>query len=236
MKRFLTLGLGLLIIPACWSIDTIDSEDVNEDVIYGEYSVSYDAQTADLRYYAQFRVGGATGTTLRLTDPSEVAADGKTMELFDGDEAWLNVEGSYYYLKEAASMASSEYSIVWTRLDGSTYENIVIQADAIEVLSPMDGDTISLADGVTVEFDPPVGDNESVRCTISGNSDVESDLVSSGNTCVFTAAELDEIEPGDATIEVRRKLDGEVQNGHDEEGGRLNSYYYSPHIEMIFSE
>lgn len=237
MKYRTGIVLGLLLaVPACWSIDSIDSEDVNEDALWGEYSVGFDSDDGELRFYAQFRVGGSTGTTVRLSDPSQVTANGSVMQLFDGDEAWLNLEGSYYYLEEGAAVPEGSYEFVWTRLDGSTYTNVVQMADSIGILAPMDGETISKTEGITVEFDGAVGTNESVSCWLSGNGSAQTEWVTSGNTCVFTAAELEDLDPGDASLWVRRRLEGDIQDGHPEEGGYVTSYFDSPRIEMLVTE
>lgn len=237
MKRTALVGFCLyIIVPACWSIDSLDSEDVNEDKYWGEYSVSFDAEDGDLRYYAQFRAGGSTGTTIRLSEPSTIAVDGKAMELFDGDEAWLNVEGSYYFLNESVAAPAGAYAYLWTRLDGSSYENVVLMADPIGVVAPAIDATFSKAEGLTVIFNPPVGPDEEVRCSIDGEGEYDSEWVNAGDSCVFTAPELEEMQPGSATVYVRRRLRGEIQNGHDDEGGTINSYYTSTRVDVTVAE
>lgn len=67
-------------ISSCTPEEVADSKDVNQAKIHQAYWVYYDA--GESNYYnieAQFRFGGANGTTLSLSDPSTVAINKQEM-------------------------------------------------------------------------------------------------------------------------------------------------------------
>lgn len=222
------------LLTGCWSTDTVDSEDVDEDEIYAEYSVNFYEDTAELEFFVQFRLGGATGTTLRLTSPSQVTADGDVMQLRDGEESVLNLIGSYYDLDKSASAGApaAEYSFVWTRTDGTKYENIVPMARPIAILAPTADAMVSKSMDLVIEFDAAAGPAEEVVCSIDGVEGYTSNTVTAGNTCVLTPSELAELMPGPATLAIHREHESSATNGHESTGGDGFARYYGLEVEV----
>lgn len=232
----------MVVLPAaCWgSTETIDSTEVEQDEIHGTYRVTFDAARQSLRASAQFRVGGSTGTTVRLQSPSEVLFDDDGMTLRDGDEALINLVGTYYSLERSVPSPDAWYAYEYTDGDGRTWVNTIEVAERIAITSPSVGFEQSRSEDLVIEFDPPVGDgDESVSCWIFGpDSDDEDDdsaaseRVTSGSTCIFTRSELSSFVDGSGHLEVRRMLQHDHQEGHREAGAEMTSWYESEWVQI----
>lgn len=114
MKRFsfILLAFALISLSSCLRED---SENVNQDRIWGHYELFYDANE-DITYArATFRFGGITGTKLELTDPSEVR--------FNGDALPFR-EGLAYYEEDYAGFIQTG-TFEFEDLDGNQYVNDV---------------------------------------------------------------------------------------------------------------
>lgn len=220
---------------ACWSTDTIDSTDVEQDEIHGDYAVTFDDETGSLRATAQFRVGGPTGTTVRLQSPSEVRFEGQSMTVRDGDEALINIIGTYYRASLSVEQPEAEYLFSWTDGEGRTFDNVLEMAESIEVIEPFEDVQHSRGEDLVVEFDPPVGPgDESVTCYLFGpdaeeedEDEIDSDWVDAGSQCIFTKETLASFVDGRARLEVRRRLEHEHQQGHHRTGADMSSTYES---------
>ncbi len=68
MKNIIALILTTLIIAGCGTGE--DSADVNQDRIYTDYEVFYNANEDKTHVIARFRFGHALGTILELKDSS----------------------------------------------------------------------------------------------------------------------------------------------------------------------
>jgi len=92
MKNILYLsGIIALIFTACKSNETGNSKDVAQDQIYRKYEVSIDEETSSASASAVFRFAGDHGTTLELSSPAKITANG--VELIEGT---LLFGGAYY--------------------------------------------------------------------------------------------------------------------------------------------
>lgn len=87
MKTWKNLFVLAALLPGavgCWSNDTIDSSDVNEDKLFGDYEGTFTAESSAMHFVAQLTVGGSGGTTVRLLAPSELRLDDQLMPVHDG--------------------------------------------------------------------------------------------------------------------------------------------------------
>jgi len=75
-----SLILVCMLLSSAGCLDTVDSEDVNPRAIYQSYHVDYDEKTNETDLFATFRVGGSTGTTVRLNSPSELRVNGRRID------------------------------------------------------------------------------------------------------------------------------------------------------------
>ena len=130
LKKLFAITLSIFassyILVSCGSLETTDDTEINEDSIYGSYSASFDAGEQEVKRYVQFRFDGSTGNTIRLTEPAQITVDGEVMEVFDGEDAWINLNGTFYRKNAAPETPKATYSFEWTRQDGSKHTNVVL--------------------------------------------------------------------------------------------------------------
>jgi hypothetical protein len=113
MLRYLPIAL-ILLLGSCVSNETADSNDVNQAEIYPTYRFNW--SNGSYKASVSYRFGGENGTTLRLTEPSQVTYNGMKLTegkfLFGG--AYYSIEGKKY---------NTSHSFVFTDSDGKKYEN-----------------------------------------------------------------------------------------------------------------
>ncbi len=121
LMSLLTVGL----LAACASRDTINAKDVNEETLFRNFEVNYDEGTKELAIYAEARVGGDTGTTVRLDADKTPLVDGEKMKICDNKDAkcpdsgiFRFDSGTYYYLTKKTGSPKETYEITWTLRSG----------------------------------------------------------------------------------------------------------------------
>jgi hypothetical protein len=248
MKEVLITLIFVLVQISCGSNDTADDSDVNEEKLYGSYRASFNAAKGEVDLFTQFRLGGDTGTTIRLTDPASITANGSSMELRDGNTNTVNFIGTYYKITEILETPSESYTFIWTRRDKSTYTNTLSMAKAVSVESPSSNSSHSRSSELTVSYEgDDLGTGEELVCTIDSKEtrpdDIEEDVgfdlktISSGKECLFTTSEMKNFRLGQAEIYVERvKKQGDPTQGHDAVGGDLRSYYRSKIVTVTITE
>ncbi|MCA9541923.1 MAG: hypothetical protein KC620_23665 [Myxococcales bacterium] len=213
MRTAMLLTATLLAVGC--SNDTIDDTDVNNDALYGQYQGHFDAKDGSLKFYAQLRVGGPTGTTVRLSAPANFTLDGQPMSEHDGDEALVNVSGTYYFLQQSATAPNDKYTFVWTRNDEQQFTNEITMPQAFTVTAPAEGDGWSGGD-LVIEFQGPplqnaTGVSEDILVTLTatarageGQSQVLSESITAGEQVVFPESEMLKLPAGEVTITARK--------------------------------
>jgi hypothetical protein len=121
-----------------------NSSDVNQDRIYAEYELFYNANTDKTYASVIFRFGNPSGTQLELTSPSEVTFNGDVIP-FD--------QGFSYYRKEYSGNVTSG-TFVFTDTEGNTFTNTVSTDRTLAF--PAGLDTIHNANSYTMTW---VGDS-----------------------------------------------------------------------------
>jgi hypothetical protein len=111
-KCFIILFAIVGLIVSC---ERENSEDVNQDRIFTEYELYYNANEDKTYATARFRFGNALGTLLELTSPSEVR--------FNGDLLSFK-SGLVYYEKQYAGFVSNG-TFSWKDTDGVEFTNVV---------------------------------------------------------------------------------------------------------------
>lgn len=156
-------GIVVLFIAVTFtSCANEDSSGVNQDRIYAEYELFYDANTDKTYASAIFRFGHASGTQLELTAPSEVKFNGDVIP-FDGTFS--------YYRKEYAGRITTG-TFVFTDTDGNSFTNTVSSTRTIAFPAGLDtihntssysltwiGDSIVQDERVDVWMDGPLQNN-----------------------------------------------------------------------------
>lgn len=102
---FLVAAFLCLANVAC-STDTVGSREVRPDTIYQEYRLSFDEKTGNSTVEAWFRVGGLSGTTVRLDSPANLRVNGKEVPVKP------DFRGTHYELELPGyvSVATFEYT------------------------------------------------------------------------------------------------------------------------------
>lgn len=147
-----SISFTLALTPACTSED---STDVNQDRIYAEYEIKYDANENKTVVSAVFKFSNALGTNLELTSPSQVKF-GNDILSYDATFA--------YYRKEYAGKINSG-TFVFTNTQNQNYTNPVSLADSLSH-NPI-VDTISKSTAFTYNWlGSQVAANNSVSLTL----------------------------------------------------------------------
>jgi hypothetical protein len=233
MKR--VLGLGLFLgLSGCQSLDslgfldTVDSQDIDEDLIWGEYTLVYNEDLGEFEFTAQFHVRDDLGASVRLSEPSQVTLDGEAMDFYDHDlgdnnsgSLVFSAVGSHYYLNRSTQFEAGFHAFVWTRLDGTEITNVVETARPVAITTPAMDETVSRSTPLIIEIGGGLELNETVECRIGS----EGVTVSSGCCCEFSVAQLSTLTPGPATLRIIRHLEQELQAGHEKHGGSVRSVY-----------
>src|SRR5690606_38493865 len=123
------------------------------ETIYQRYVADYNNESKSLYLSAQFRVGGSTGTTVRLGEQDSIEINGQAMSLHDGDEFRPNLTGTFYALNASTDSLANSYVFLWKQGTGKTITNTLPTAPSVAIQLPAPGATISKKEGLTVEFD-----------------------------------------------------------------------------------
>lgn len=239
MRKSLLFGLAFLsVVTACKSKDTVDSEDVNEAKIHRTYSVKFSAITGNLDLVAEFRVGGDTGTTVKLSDPAKVTVDGQTMELGNSD-----IRGTYYYWRLKPSAPSPSYKFTWTRGDGKVVDDVVNSIALATVSSPAEGESVSKAAGLTVAFAPALTANGvSMYLYLSPDTSDSltrpgaSDSTTTGSSIRLDPTEIDRVQTGPAKYHLTHSDKGRVPEGDGVMEGKYESESDSEYFHVTLTD
>lgn len=221
------LGVSSL-ISAC-STDSIQSNQVDPDTIYQQYSVQVDETESALDFSATLRVGGITGTTVALADPAKIEFDGQSTQQKQS-------LGTRYQLKAAISDSSDlTYDVVYIDQSGSTYQNTLVVnpiriADLPESIVVGDdlmmrlSSTVPFMDGETVTI---VIAQESSSDTTS-NSVIHVEKLTKGDSIAIITIPASEVANLDskkrASIQVTREYFQALKNVTSKGGASLNTY------------
>ena len=207
----LSLGLVFLVVN-CGSVDTVDSNSVRESDIHTSYRAEFHEDKNDAEFRAQFRLGGSTGTTLKLIAPSKVTLDGQDMNLALGMNEFINVSGTRYVSAVPTNRAVGKHEFIWTKANGDKI------ATTVEIMGPSElrlvDPNAKLTAGNRVVFAAnPLKDDEKKRGitltagvtyrTANGWSTVRPNLDGNGNFSV-ALSDLKEISGSELEVMVTR--------------------------------
>jgi hypothetical protein len=232
MSKYILIFAALFGFMGC-SIDTIDDIDVNPDRLHGEYQIDFDEAEGFIRHYVQFRVAGPTGTTVRLSEGS-ISLDGEEMSVFDGDDAFINLQGTYYRRTRSVSTPNPTYLYSWERTDGLVIDNTATMPGAFAVLSPTDADDHT--GELTIVLDGEELDaNEHYNVTVRSLVDREdapmvTREVHSGSELTLGSDVMIGFPVGPVSLSVARIRAGRPQSGHDSAGGQIRTTYTASSI------
>lgn len=129
MKKTIALLLITLALTGCGAGE--ESNDVNQDRIYTDYELFYNANDDVTHAIARFRFGNAFGTILRLS-----GSEGASVT-FNGDTlTYSSIWGGHH--REYAGNTVTGGTFVYTDIDNNVYTNTVPSGDDIEFPSGFD--------------------------------------------------------------------------------------------------
>lgn len=119
-KIFVFTGLAAasVILTACPSNEVMESKNIAQSEIHQQYYITYDHNDNMMSVNAEFRAAGPNGTTIVLSEPSDIVCNGKEMKL----ETYL-LGGAHYMLSWNESPLPVNVNIEFIDLDKKTYRN-----------------------------------------------------------------------------------------------------------------
>lgn len=192
---FLLALVATLLGTAC---QRESSADVNQDRIFTQYELFYNANE-DITYArAWFRFGNATGTQLELADPSAV--------FFEGDELSFNKLLAFYEKKYAGFKTSGTFR--WEDIDAKVFENTVSINSIDFGVVP---DTVLRNAAFNIPFTGnALGDDEVAGVWINGENEGDSQAAATfetGATSLIVAAnKMSQVGAGPGQIYLERRF------------------------------
>ncbi len=220
MNSVKQLMCGIILFAATNLIQSCASEDstnVNQDRIYAEYELYYDANTDKTYASAIFRFGHASGTQLELTAPSQVT--------FNGDVIPFDATFGYFRKEYAGNVSSGTF--VFTDADGNAFTNSVSTDRTIAF--PTDMDTIHNVNSYTLVW---VGDSivqhERVDVWMDGplqnNAEYFMQYLENTNSVVLAANKLQNLGTG-STLCTMERIWEDTAIGVTSAGGKVRVKY-----------
>lgn len=165
------------------SVDTVESNKVMSSQVYQVYDV--EGKKGETKIVATFRVGGATGTTLALTEPGKIVYNGNALEKSDPS----NLIGTNYRMKgtdyrNTVKNYQPKHEFVFTDNDGKTSTNSV-SLTSLEV-SANGGLALQYSEPTTIPLSRTVGNDETV--TIGIDSIIDDEVSASGGAVYLNQA------------------------------------------------
>lgn len=197
-----------------------DSDNVNQDKIYAQYRIVYEADKGKTFARATFRFSNGTGTLLELNPPAEVKSDNVTMPW---KPALAYYESEYAGIKNSAAFSYSDH-------DNNTFNNTVNLTSAIAFPAI---DTIDQSMAYSLTW---VGDDiqagESVIVTIDGANENDTQiftLASVGSTqIILDQNKLGDLGVGTATIYMERWENYTINQATSAGGAVWSRYVATP--------
>lgn len=227
MKKFIIpilSGLSVL-LAGCPSNRMMESKFVDQDAIYQKHSVSYEEEGDLTGIVSEFHVDGVNGTTLVLTEPSDVRCE-------DGElrAGTYLLGGAYYY--HSFNGYLPVVTVEFIDYQKKSYVNrLPLPAARFTEQTVKPG----LHRTITVAFDgPPCAKGESLQLRIDGDSlSASVDAVPGGTFFSVTPADLQKFKPAERlTLQIIRKNNGPLREATIR-GGDYYTAYYSKKITTV---
>ena len=242
-KVLFTLSV-LLSISACGSHDTVDLNDINPDTIYQRYIVDFDNETKNLYVSAQFRVGGATGTTVRLNKSESVEVNGQSMTIYDGDVLRPNLTGTFYSLSSTKDAPKDLNEFRWKNKDGEIITNVLSSAKSVSISQPTSGSVINRKSTISASFmGEDLSSNEQVHFYLRTLEVPTTDQrysaicsLTTGKTCNFDPEDILKLPSGHAKLSAKRLKWLPTSENSGKLVGTMSSEFRSEDVEFFISD
>jgi len=225
MKKFPVIRkvlVAVAIVLPFVACNVEDAADVNQDKIYTDYELFYDANTDKSTAVARFRFGDAIGTILQLMDTTSAYVT------FNGDTLTYNWVWSAH-TKEYAGLVSSG-TFVYENLNGDVFTNTLPAFDTIAFAPDLDTIVRSQANTITWVGSPLAAD-QTVGIFVGSwtwGQDAAALQTNLGATnLILGLNDVSNLPVGPSTLYMDRATEREVAQG-TEKGGRIRGKYRAP--------
>lgn len=206
-------------ITACNDAEIGNSVDVNQSTIYFDYNLTGYEDIEEVTLRLQYKFAGPNGTTLLLTDPSQVTLDGVVIKPDS-----TKMSGVYYEVIKPKDKFTGDHVIEFTDHNKKTYtEKFSYTPFGIQYNLPDTITTERLVINLT-GLKPIDYVNVLLTDTVFTNSGVNRiDTVKNGEL-IITKADLDKLTKGPVYLDLQKEENLPVKNGTNE-GGKFNKHF-----------
>ncbi len=230
MRKILILIMAGLLLAGCGAGE--DSSDVNQQRIYTDYELFYNANEDLTHAIARFRFGGPFGTILQLSSSSGAGVT------FNGDNlAYSNLWGGHHRAY-AGNVTAGEFR--YTNTEGTVYTNSVPAGTGIAFPSGFDGSALNKSVGQTLAWDgTPLAPNDQVGIFIGswawGDDALFLTDADGATEIAMGINQLQNLALGTAVVFMDRWNAVDVGEGTPE-GGRIRYKYRAPNATITVIE
>ena len=202
------------------------SDNVNQDKIYTEYELFYNANEDKTYARATFRFSNALGTNLELAEGSEVR--------FEGDVLTFNQLFKYYEREYAGFVENGTFE--WDDLDDNTFTNSI---NINEIQYPDGIDTIGRENSFELIWDGTIlGNDEIVTVTINGENEGDAKIFVTNdvgsNSIILDLDKLEGVGEGPGKIWMDRSF-SPVLLEETSASGKITGRYRPKNLDVIFN-
>lgn len=226
-KNIISIFAVLFLFVGCVSTEVAESGDVNQDEIYQSYYAEFDAEDNESFGTAVFRFGGYKGTTLQLTDGSDVELNGKQTR---GEKEFL--QGMVYRFENLSTM-DTKFNFVFTTTDEKEFRN-TIKLVPLTPVSPKGKIKNKESNKISWKGEP-LDSQESVHVTITDQNGYVYTNATTLKGADFVTVTPDSLAPGLANVQLYRKIERSLDEATNA-GGTINGTYYSEIIPVTITE
>ena len=217
---------SIILFSNCASTEVADSRDVNQQKIYQDYEVVYNEENGNAQAEAVFRFGGNKGTTLILSDSSNVKVNNNNML---GSELLFR---GYVYEFFGFDEATTFFEFKFTDTEGNQYVNGINVYPIDKINIP---DSIALYQNSTVSWiGPSVQSGEQVEVIIedmAGNQAKAKTRIKGANEVLIQAENVTGLVEGTGNLYIRREINNSLKQSA-EMGGTIKSLYYTAIVKI----
>ena len=221
-----TLMPLFLLLTACPSNQTVQSANFPEENFTRSYAVDFDPATQVVELVAQFRMNTFTGDSIQLDRPSYVDVNDGELRLRHGDDKFVNVDGTDYFLSDFGA-PRAQYTFNWHKKDGSISSDIVIVAPSIAIASAV---TIDRTKALVLAFAGAAAlPGEVFEADVETCGSVTSIIAreAAGNSVTFSLRDVGRLCVGQGTFRLKRSTNLTKDDAEGRPMIKLSSTYQS---------
>ncbi|MBL0056035.1 MAG: hypothetical protein IPP31_07510 [Chitinophagaceae bacterium] len=213
------LSIILFTCPGCSSNEIGESRDVNQDKIYFDYHIYYLEGDAEAEMSFTYRFAGINGTTLVLSEPSQVELDGQRLKVDS-----TSMGGAFYRTYVPVQKLHGPHEIIFTDINGKKIRNQFSISPFKLITIPT---SVSIRDSLQIGYESmPLGPDDHITIN-SENTDSSFSYWVSGpgnGPLVIPASELQRQKEGFISFDAKLVLELPLSQSTPE-GGRIRIRY-----------